>query len=1519
MASRVNVKFVVLLSASLVALAVAVAGVFLIVKLRSGDRFVRMGDAAMTRGDVNAADKFYARAVGKDQTRLDWLNKWRQAREKKVPETETVFESDYQMYVFGILHTLARIQRTNVDAHREYLEALYDQLSEGAGQEGWTRLVSETEASLRFFDEASPPPALRRFRGLAYANLATLSDIKDARKLALDDLEAAVTADPKDTRAASGLALLHQLAAAKAGEDRPDVRQAELEAARAALARSAAANPADPYIALEQVNLEAAVADSIQLKGRPASEVLKARNAAMEPLKPRLDAALTLLERAEPASLSASTLSRAMLLAGRIRGAEGLARVVAVTDAMMRAQPGDPVPLLRRAQLHESMGEQQAMLPLLQKLIDLPDQPVGLSGLKLYSYRRSARILQASIALSLALREDEPEARAKALAVARQYRDALKGKIADDVPELLFIDGKFRHAERDYAGSQRSLDAFLKTASPTSPFAIESMSIMADIGMHLQPPQPGLSRDYLEKLCTLRPGRPEPLLALAQLELSLSRYDEALAAYKRVADIDPTNQVASKQIATIEALTSKAGEKKVEDPVTQALIDADRALRGDDAHIGDTAAAVRILEDAATRLDSNPRLLMQLAQLKLSMDDREGALAVLRNGLAKHPDDEALKSGLARLEASGSVEGTLAAIDASDRPEIEKRLARLNVLRKAGKNQEAAAELALAAKAAPDDPRVLELTFIEAISAKDLAKAASITDRAAALDADRAEGDTFRARLLLAQGKTREAAATLQRASERGNANAAVYRFLGNVQLQLNRGPDALKSYRRALELNPTDILAARTLIEALERLGQTSEALGIARSVSDTARQDPDFLNHWLMLESAVGDAALARSMREQILARNPGDRVNKSALADLCITQREWDKARTLIDELRKSGDSIALVALDARWHAARGDTTRARQVFIDHLMGLEKEKKLSAEPFLVMGNFLLQQGEFTLALEALRNGAQFQDPKTMAVDQAIGELELSRGRFEQAEQTFARILAAAVPDPDRRLRKRYIEALVQQKKCADAEREFAALGEAVDGDVELLSQRALNALNAGQESTARQLYDRAVARFPDEPLPYIARARLLMVDPDMRPDALADLATALRLRPGSAQVLRTRAMILFASGKDAEALRDLRTAVDANPGSEEARTTLVQALLASGDEAGAVDALEAGLKARPTDVRLLSLSAEQLARAGKWQRAAPFYRRVWQQTAAPGDAANYAGALISASDLPGAESFLATPAVNVPGSPALLMTRALLRARQTRVRDAQEDCLAALAGMQRAEQVIGWAERVRTVFSDLPTAQRTVEAGLTRLPAESAPWGECARAALLGNDPSSRTEAESILEGLITRSTDRALKLTSCRLLSSLYAADESWDKALDTTRKGLALEPDDVMFNNNAAAFLAEHLSRGAEAMPFVQKALAKSDTAEVLDTLAVAHWSTGEKDKAAAALERAILACRDAAPRLPLLLKLGGWKLDAGDAAGARAVLHRVRELCIDYPTLKAPAKDQIAAFEQRLR
>src|SRR5215468_7330469 len=110
-ASKVNTKFVVLLMVF-----GGVAGGFVFIKFKSGDRYARLGAAAAAKGDIDTADAWYARAVGKDQSRVDWLTAWRDVRRKKVPKTQSMYQEDYVMYV-GLLRTLATAKRKDVAAH----------------------------------------------------------------------------------------------------------------------------------------------------------------------------------------------------------------------------------------------------------------------------------------------------------------------------------------------------------------------------------------------------------------------------------------------------------------------------------------------------------------------------------------------------------------------------------------------------------------------------------------------------------------------------------------------------------------------------------------------------------------------------------------------------------------------------------------------------------------------------------------------------------------------------------------------------------------------------------------------------------------------------------------------------------------------------------------------------------------------------------------------------------------------------------------------------------------------------------------------------------------------------------------------------------------------------------------------------------------------------------------------------------------------------------------------------------
>jgi tetratricopeptide (TPR) repeat protein len=1520
-ASRVNVRFVVILSACLVALAGGIAAVFFVVQMRSGPHFVRKGDEAMARQDYAAADRFYERAVGKDQSKLDWIVKWRRAREQKVPETRTVYEQDYRMYVYGILRTLATLQRTNLDAHHEYLQALYEERRGASSREAWSPLVTEAETSLKFFDNAAPPPSIRRYRGLAYVAMSSGAKLTpEELKVAREDLEAALAADPMDGLVANELAILHRVLAGQAAErDRAEEQQRELAEARRIIKEAADARPGDPFLTVAQLVQDMADADAVTSRVMSAGEIMRARRQAFEGMRPRFDAVFEKLLAADPASIPVASLQRLIDVAVRVDPEHAAERLAPLVDRIIQATPGAGEPLLLKAQLIEWRSDFDGVIATLQKVIDMPQKPVSLEGIKQYNFRRSAMLMQCNAAASAALRAT-PDAREAAMDRARVMRKRIGDEVSEQTPELKFIDGKLKFAEGDYRAAQRMFDQYLRL-DQDSLMAIEAMGYMADIGSRLDPPQPGLTREYLTRLLSRRPWSAELWNGLGALEMSLSNRTAAEAAYQRALDLDPANETARKQLAIINALGPKGGT--VDDPILQVLIESDRKLMGSETELGDAAVALRILEDAAPRYNFERRIVAQIARIKAMRGDTQGALAALDQGVQKHPDDEGLKNLRASIAASGSLEAGLAMVDQSDAPELNKRLVKYTLYAGAGRSAEADAELDAAARLAPDDVRVIELLFVRALTARKLDEASRLTDRATQLDADRAEGDTFKARLLLARGDVREAAGVLERASQRGNATAEIFRYLGRLQMDAGRGPDAVRSFQRALELSPKDMVTAKLLLQAMVTLGQSTEALGVARGFEAVGRADPEFLNMWLTLEAAVGNPQAARSMREQLLAREPDNLTNKAALAELYIDQRIYDRARTLIDEIREKGQTLGSVTLDARWHAARGDIVKARQVFIDHLKFKQEKGELTTDPFMAMAQFMLSFGQTGWALEALKNAVPLQDPKTMAVDLAMGDIYLTRGRFPEAEEAFAKIIRAGVADPDLRIRKRYIESLVQQGKTAAAEAEFASLGDKALSDPELLCQRAQNARTAGDARRARELLDTAIARFPAEATPYIRRARLAMVDPAMIGDALADLSTAIRVRPDLWPARVLKAQLLRLQGRPDEAIRDLREALQANPGADQLRIALVEALIARGEEGEAAELMEQAIKSRPANAGLLVDAGDLFLKFGKHARAAGFYRRVWEQSANPGDAVRYLQALLEMTppDTATAERFLVSNASIVSKSADLLMSRAALRMKQRRTRDAQEDALAALGQLPATASAIAtWFTQVPLVFAAEPQAGRVLlDSTLKQLPSNLSPYGSYAMAAGKAEDPATRPEAAAEIEALAQQQEDPAFKLTCYRMLSELYTYLEQWDRALQACTKALELQADDVAFNNNAAYFLVEKLGRPAEAKAYLDRALEKDSSPAILDTKAGYLWATGDRQGALAILQSAIGASSRPLDKAKMMLRLAGWKLEMSDRRGAAAAADLIRELTIDNPGLDKTLKDDLEALQQKLR
>lgn len=1501
MASRVNVKFVVLLAVLVAVVFVGVAGVFAFVKMRSGDRYLRLGEEAMARQDYNAADSFLARAVASEPGNVQWLTKWRHAREKKIPEGYPAYEQDYAMYVMGILRSLATLQRTNVDAHREYLEALYRERALGATRDAWEMLVREVDFSLAFF-EPDEPASLRRYRGLAVAAMQEMGlRVPDELvQKAREDLEASLREKPADPLAARELAGWHIIAAqaARARDDRERESQ-HLATARRVLADLLRAAPEHPLAIVEQLVMDASEVERMEDSSRDPAEVVRAKMRALDELRPRVAEVHRRLMESEPSALDFTVIVRFFNVAARVDPPNGAPMTLALVNRALEHNPLAADMLSIRANTTLMLGDFDGALAQFERLAELPNLPISLEGLRLWEIRRRARFLQANVAATAAVQASDTAGRDAALKRARDYRRQLVAIMPERSPEMLYIDGKLMFADGDLSGAQRTLDEFVRSPGSAIEQVPDALVMLADCALRRE--SPGRAREYLQQIHRMRPNAPEVLMALARVEAALQNHREAEAVYLQILELNPDHEGARQQLEILQAMRR---ERTVADPVLQRIIEADRLARGDETRLGDEDAAIQMLQRALGQHAHNPRLVTALVQLLLMRNDRDGALAVIQQALERHPQDATLLSLNRQAQAVGSMELTLALINESDAPPLEKALGRQRVYLLNGREAEAKAELEEAARLAPDDARVVEQQFVSAVQRGDLNQAAALAERAARLDIDRADGDTFRARLQLAQGNARQAVITLQRAADRGNATAPLLRLLGLTQLQLGRAAEAISTLRRALDVSPTDLTSIKTLISALVQNNLMQDALTVARNAENHARRDPEFLNMWLSLEAASGNTQMARERREQIFARNPDDRDNVAALAELYIGEKRWDRARQMIDRIRGSG-SLRGVVLDARWHADRGDLERARQVFVDHIASLQRgSTPMGPEPYMTFGQFMIQRGQVNVGIEAMRQAVQYQDPRTRSVEIAIGDVLLSLGRLEDAEKAYRAVLDAGIADTNNQIRKRLIEAQVQQHRYAEADREFQSLPSGADEDIEILALRAEVARGLGDARRSREMLDRAVARHPEEPLGYVRRARLLMGEPEFARDAIADLTTALRLRPGMWQAYRLRAMIHFAEGRTEEALRDIVAGVEANPNMDELRFDAISRLLRNNREPRALEIAEAGARLRPADSRLMVQLGDVFARNSRWGPASRFYKRAWEISADETGAIRYVGALINANErgqrndpqLAEAQQVLAQASLGTERSLNLLMLRAAVRHRQGREDQARADSLQAYSLIgEDPRQLMVWGERLRVVYPTVGGALAVLNA--TQPAPSLADWQRFMAAMFMADEPTMRDEGISALRSVAASAGNVAIQGNALKALSSKLTESELWEDAYQVTRQGLALMNDDVMLNNNAAFFLVDKLGRPGEGLPYAERAVALDpENRAVLDTLASAQWAVGDRQKAIATLTRALRASRTEADRASTALKLGKWKLAAGDRTGAIGMAQLARDI-----------------------
>jgi tetratricopeptide (TPR) repeat protein len=1531
-ASGVNKRFVFILVGTLAAIAAVVTLAAVYVTMKDGERNIRQGDTLAAAGRWRDAAQAYSRGVNKDQTRADWMEKWRDAIRKVVPENSTVFNQEYGN-LRGVTLKIAQTKKTDVAAYESFFgQVLEEFASLGASTASWSAVESEVDKALATFEIAKIDPstgwgALRRFRGMALVGQFAQDSTLDPQKIALakSDLEAGLAQRPNDLDSMAGLVQWHLLSADRASKTGQSDEAARLNAeAIKILGALADAHSKDPKALAMVLRFHVGISNRSVASGATSSEVIEQRHAKLTVLRPQLDRLVQAIQEAPPASLAFEAIEPVLVFGATIDPKDGAERGAAAMARALTGRPDDAELLLLSARQLAGQRKFEEAIARFQQVADMPNKPVGLDGLKLLMYKNVALTQQASASLGLVAGEDDPVKRAAGLERVRGYRQKLASQtISAQSPELLLLDAKIKIAEGDRVTAQQLLAEHGKKTGDRGADAVESLVIRGGIAMELG--ELGRAREAFAKALEINPAFNLARMGLADALERLGEDARALEHYREALRLDPGNDGLRNKIQVLEALVNRdAGA--VKDPVARVLVEAQLLLMDAPGKPADPAKARALVELNLEAHAFDRRLVLWFLQQLMAAGNVDAAIRFMEGIVGKAPPNEEFNSLLAQLRNTRNPDEAIKAVKARALAPGLEAVEIFRVLKTAGRGGEGVGLLKEAFDAGHPEPMLFEAYFVAAFEAGDLATAQMIVRKAKDTNIDKVAGRTFEARLAMMQGKLGEAEVMLRQLAEGGAAAAPIWRLLAACLQAQNRAQDAIAAAEQGLKIQPNDMELNKLRLRLLDDAGQGAVALAEATRLEPMGRGDREFIELLIVLQTRAGDRAGALARREAIHRDTPGDQGNALALAELYLDDRQNAKADAILATIPVDRPGTILPMLRARSLAEQSQMPKAREVMDQMLAAYESAKITSIDPYLAYARFLTNFNQNDEALAMCDRAAAIQDPSTRQADLVKGDLLNRFGRPKEAAEVYRGMLGAGLVQPTM-VRARLVRTLMVLRELDQAERELAQAGD-ISKNLELLTLRSQVLEERGDLRGARAALDAAVAAFPGDARTYVRRASLLIGDPVFVRDAMADLDMAVKLEPKSPVALQARGAARFQAGDIEGGLGDFGAAANADPSNVALRLGLVNELLNRGREAEAVKAAGEGVSLNTSNLGLAVQLGDTFASRRLWARAQAIYGDLWRRTKSPPAAERYVSSLLRADQpqFTEVEQVLGSPEAKTNEYWGLLLLRAELRAKQGNEKAAQGDALAALdLAAKDPKSVIGYYDAIRGAFSAPGQARRIIE-GFARVPAGAEFWLALYSVRLrfdeLATVPGGITPAaiEPLLASL-TKSIAGAealqprqpsLLFVMYKVASDLHMAIGRAEEAVASGRQALQFSPNDAMLNNNVAYLLADQLNKADEALVFAEKAVQiDPNRADILDTLGTVYLKLNQPEKAIGPLRRSVGSARTTHEKAYTGAKLVRALALAGKKDAARESLAQVRTWRSDPTASKRVSETEI--------
>lgn len=1534
MASRVNTRFVILLIVGVLGLLGLTLAAYMVAFKSAADN-VSEGDRLLAEGNVKLAERAYSKAVNKDSTNVEYINKWIESLEMLVPETETEYRERFYGDFIGAISKKATVLRDDVDAHERQLQLTFDQLMNGYSRGLADRLIEQTTQVLGYFsggmgEEVEEWERLKRFRGIAISMIAQNSGVIEDNKieLGIDDLERVSRVAPADTEALAALMSLYYNKtdrAAPAGRPGPRVQslRENLERTNEYLSQY----PDSARMRIQRVMLRADIARRTLDRSLEPTEQLEQLKLEYGRFSDELDSIAQGLTGENSDQLDL----RVAIVFGGIENAvdpeSRFSRSRRLLDHLIENDRDNAEIMYYAGQLAQRAGDTEEADAWYEQIGSLETKPLSYEGFRQFPIQRQAMVDRCEIKLDIAETALTDDERDEALARAKTMRDEFSSVVSDDNLALMMLNGRIARVEKQYDEALRIFKRYNEQTQQNEADGLWYEGIIAS-----QLGQYGVARDALEQLILFEnsPRRILALLTLAQIHDELQELDTAADYYKQVMELRPDMQVAAD---AYDRINRRLNPELNEDPALAAIYTSRQMRTGDEDNPGDYAGAIQYLREQVQELNYESRVSRELASLLLDRGDIEGSKVLITRAVENNPDDEGLQRMLGALDAGDTTEILVQLLRDSPGPLLDRLVSIANIASTRGRAELLSETVAELNELAPGDKRVLELTFVDALRRGDTETARRIAQHQ---DNTRVESLMYQSRIAISEQQSERAMDLLNQAAATGAADASVYQMLAILQRDAGRMTESLASFNQALAIRPDNSDVIREYLITLTQARQYDQALNEARRYQRYATGDPVFLNLWLSLEAQFGaqqGREFATRQRERMLELNPNDTDNAYQLARLYILDRNWDDARALIDTLRSSGDRLEYVELDATWYAEQGvvngreGLVQANEVFTNYIASLPEP--VGPEPYVVSSQFMLSRGRPDLALAAANKAVERQSPDSMIGSILLGDLHMRINNQSEAVKAYREVIDAGADDENQTVRARLIESLVRLERYDEAQEMYDGFRPEKSDEMITMLQGADIAAGREDNARAQELLDNAVSAFPNDPLVYIKRAELMVGDESLRDDMLSDLNRALELDPSNWRAYRVRAAGYFALGQREEALNDLKETVRLNPSLDRSVYSVLNELLSQPGRSGeAADVAREVLAVRSDDANLMARIGGLFASRSEWEYASEFYEMAWNKRRSPADGATLIDTLVrqtppDSSKANNVINQLAAIVGDLNENSGLLAAQALVLQARGREDFAQQQITKAFdLSVSDNSELLNWGNNLSRYFEGRPTREHVAYLEALKRRNSNPVIGQWLDYFIVQRqirEDDVPQSAYQTIETLKSESTPNPIAVRVYRLhATNLYAQDD-FEGAVDVWKAGLARFPQDWEMNNNIAYTLGTKLGKPEEALGYAEKSISENiGLSEPYETIASIYIALGKYDEAEQMIATGSNFINSVPSRVTMQLTAGRLALKRGDLAEARSKLTDSRSVLRAAPESYPSIETDIDEFEQEL-